>query len=225
MLLRTAKSRGPDAPTLASSLRSRVGPTGLRQNISVDDGGKTARSPGRARHKPLKPLRAGMPGDSGVLVYSCAFYQYKVHARPRVQRAPGVPHALFGRKLHQRLGRIASRGRNRFCTWGTVIARSEATKQSILSLRLDGLLRFARNDDLLLFVVPAKAGTHNPRRVWLRKVFASVPHREDTAYGSRRSPGRRWAALRILTATNSATENSAPCLQTPACWRGGRCCR
>src|SRR5882672_7249505 len=28
----------------------------------------TGRSPGRARRKPLKPLRAGMPGDSGVLV-------------------------------------------------------------------------------------------------------------------------------------------------------------
>jgi hypothetical protein len=68
MLLRTAKSCGPDAPTLASSSRSCVGPTGLRQNISADNGGKRARSPGRARHKPLKPLRAGMPGDSGVLV-------------------------------------------------------------------------------------------------------------------------------------------------------------
>src|SRR5712664_467885 len=68
MLQRTAKSCGPDAPTLASSLRSRVGPTGLRQNISAGDGGKRARSPGRARRKPLKPLRAGMPGDSGVLV-------------------------------------------------------------------------------------------------------------------------------------------------------------
>jgi hypothetical protein len=68
MLLRTAKSCGPDAPTLASSLRSRVGPTGLRQNISAGDGGKQARSPGRARRKPLKPLRAGMPGDFGVLV-------------------------------------------------------------------------------------------------------------------------------------------------------------
>jgi hypothetical protein len=65
---RTAKSCGPDAPTLASSSRSRVGPTGLRQDISADDGGKRARSPGRARHKLLKPLRAGMPGDSGVLV-------------------------------------------------------------------------------------------------------------------------------------------------------------
>ena len=33
MLQRTAKSCGPDAPTLASSLRSRVGPTGLRQDL------------------------------------------------------------------------------------------------------------------------------------------------------------------------------------------------
>jgi hypothetical protein len=98
MLQRTAKSCGPDTPTLVSSLRSGVGPTGLRQNLSADDGGKKARSPGRARHTPLKPLRAGMPGDSGVLVYSCAFYQYKVHTRPRVQRASGVPHALLGRK-------------------------------------------------------------------------------------------------------------------------------
>ncbi len=40
-------------------------------------------------------------------------------------------------------------------------------------------------------VVPAKAGTHNPWRVWLRKVSAFVPHRDDTAYGSRPSPGRR----------------------------------
>ena len=46
MLLRTAKSCGPDAPMLASSSRSCVGPTGLRQNLSADDGGKRARSPG-----------------------------------------------------------------------------------------------------------------------------------------------------------------------------------
>jgi hypothetical protein len=41
---------------------------GLDKTISASDGGKQARSPGRARNKPLKPLRAGMPGDSGVLV-------------------------------------------------------------------------------------------------------------------------------------------------------------
>jgi len=69
-----------------------------------------------------------MPGDSGVLVYSCAFYHYQVHTRPRVQRAPGVPHALFGRKIHQRLGRIARRGRERVFA---VIA--SAAKQSIFA--------------------------------------------------------------------------------------------
>jgi hypothetical protein len=114
MLLRTAKSCGPDAPTLASSLRSCVGPTGLRQDISADDGGKRARSPGRARRKPLKPLRAGTPGDSGVLVVTrVRFYQYKVHTRPRVQRASGVPHALclWREKVHAQLGRIAPRDR------------------------------------------------------------------------------------------------------------------
>src|ERR1700731_4346823 len=35
MLQRTAKSCGPDTPTLVSSLRSCVGPTGLGQNISA----------------------------------------------------------------------------------------------------------------------------------------------------------------------------------------------
>jgi hypothetical protein len=53
---RTAKSCGPDASTLASS---------WRKFSSAGDGDKKARSPGRARRKPLKPLRAGMPGDSG----------------------------------------------------------------------------------------------------------------------------------------------------------------
>src|SRR5882672_647139 len=46
-----------------------VGPTGRGQSLNpLGDGGKKDRSPGRARRKPLKPLRAGMPGDSGVLV-------------------------------------------------------------------------------------------------------------------------------------------------------------
>ena len=69
MLQRTAKSCGPDAPTLASSLAEfKSAQPGLDKNIFADDGGKRARSPGRARRKPLKPLRAGTPGDSGVLV-------------------------------------------------------------------------------------------------------------------------------------------------------------
>jgi hypothetical protein len=47
-LSRTAKSGGPDTPTLVSS---------RRDDDLADDGGKKARSPGRVRRTPLKPLR------------------------------------------------------------------------------------------------------------------------------------------------------------------------
>ena len=48
---------------------------------------------GRARRKPLKPSRAGMPGDPGATVVTNARAFY-THARLRVHRAPGIPHAL-----------------------------------------------------------------------------------------------------------------------------------
>src|ERR1700727_3420523 len=55
--------------------RSRVVPTPRRwrqvgddASHHADDGGKQARSPGRARNKLLKPSRAGMPGDPGATV-------------------------------------------------------------------------------------------------------------------------------------------------------------
>jgi hypothetical protein len=57
----------------ACGRRSRVVLTPRRRRqvggvSSADDGDKKARSPGRARRKPLKPLRAGMPGNSGATV-------------------------------------------------------------------------------------------------------------------------------------------------------------
>jgi hypothetical protein len=65
---RTVKSCGPDASTLASSLAEarsaqpcRAKPQSARRRW------QNSRSPGRARSKPLKPLRAGMPGDPGDL--------------------------------------------------------------------------------------------------------------------------------------------------------------
>ena len=110
MLQRTAKSCGPDAPTLASSSRRLVGPTGRGQNLNpLDDGGKRARSPGRARHKPLKPLRAGMPGDSGVLVVtrvlSITTSAHEAAGATGIRRSPRP----LGRKIQQHLGRIAPR--------------------------------------------------------------------------------------------------------------------
>jgi hypothetical protein len=125
MLQRTAKSCGPDAPTLASSSRRQVGPTGLRHAISAGDGGKQAWSPGRARRKPLKPLRAGTSGDSGVLVVTRVRSTTTKCTRGRgCQGHPAFPTPSQGRKIQQRLGRIAPRGRSRVRNESNVIGPS-----------------------------------------------------------------------------------------------------
>ena len=84
---RTAKSCGPDTPTLVSSSRN---------VIFAGDGGKRARSPGRARRKPLKPLRGECRVFSGVTVVTnaCAFYQY-ARGYGRAER-PAFPALLLG---------------------------------------------------------------------------------------------------------------------------------
>ena len=53
---------------LVSSRRRCTSPTGHRHHISADDGDKTNSSPGRARNKPLKPLRrnAACSGEPAV---------------------------------------------------------------------------------------------------------------------------------------------------------------
>src|SRR5216683_2715777 len=115
MLKRTAKSCGPDASTPASSFAEASRPNRVfDKTISADDGDKRARSPGRARRKPLKPLRAGMPGESGgPVVTTLVCLLHILHARLRVHWAPGIPHALvfLGRRIHAQLGRIAPRDR------------------------------------------------------------------------------------------------------------------
>ena len=109
---RTAKSCGPDAPTLASSLAEFCRPNrAMTKRYPRGDGGKRARSPGRARHKPLKPLRAGMPGDSGVLVVtrvrSTTTSAHEAAGAAGTRHSPRPP---LGRKINARLGRTAPRG-------------------------------------------------------------------------------------------------------------------
>ncbi|SHN69786.1 hypothetical protein SAMN05444170_1612 [Bradyrhizobium erythrophlei] len=88
---RTAKSCGPDAPMLASSLRG---------DDLAGDGDNKARSPGRARRNPLKHSRAGMPGDPGatVVTNSCVLFLYTRGCG--CVWVPGIPHALLGRARH-----------------------------------------------------------------------------------------------------------------------------
>src|SRR5258707_15331436 len=70
---------------------------------SADDGDKKARSPGRARNKPLKPLRAGMPG---CFWWTCGDYARVVLFFPTrgcgcIVR-PAFPTPSVGRKIHAR---------------------------------------------------------------------------------------------------------------------------
>src|SRR6202043_4247168 len=100
---RTAKSCGPDAPTPASSSRE--------AKLLGDDGGKKARSPGRARRKPLKPLRREgrvTPVDLAVTTLVCHQHFAREAAGATGTRLPCAL-CYFGRTDHAPLGRFAPR--------------------------------------------------------------------------------------------------------------------
>jgi hypothetical protein len=137
LISRTVKSCGPDAPTLASS---------FRRIICAGDGGKKARSPGRARSKPLKPLRREgrvKPVDLAATTLVC--HQHFAHeaagaAGTRLSLRP----LFFEAKDLAQLGRIAPRDRGRVSYAKARLCENGATKQSILFFaRRDGLLRGA----------------------------------------------------------------------------------
>src|SRR6266568_6027988 len=109
----------------------RVGPTGCRQNVSPLT--TVAKEPGRrgARRKPLKPLRAGTPGDSGVLVVTRVSSTNTKCTRGRgCNGHPAFPTPSLGGRYSNASGASRREGAN-VCV--AVIA-SEA-KQYILSLR------------------------------------------------------------------------------------------
>jgi hypothetical protein len=118
----------------------------------ADDGDKKARSPGRSRRKPLKPLRAGMPGDFRCdrCEYSCASCtNHFAHEAAGALGTRHSPRPLLGGRFLQNLGRVAPRESNacvqESCACAeAVIARSGATEAIQLTCLLcDGLLRGA----------------------------------------------------------------------------------
>ena len=77
---------------------------------SADDGDNKARSPGRARRKPLKPLRGECRAFSGVTVVTNARAFYTTRGCGRIGRpAFPAPSVFRGSKLPAKLGRIAPR--------------------------------------------------------------------------------------------------------------------
>jgi hypothetical protein len=70
---------------------ARLAQPGAARRRFAGDGDKMNSSPGRARHKPLKPLRR----ERRLIRSTCGDYRVHFFAHgPRVQRAPGVPCAL-----------------------------------------------------------------------------------------------------------------------------------
>src|SRR5258707_3739454 len=87
-----------------------------------------------------------MPGETGVTVVTmvvCLFYFACEAAGASSARHSLRPLSFRRRDVRVNVARNARRDRE---VVFAVIARSEATKQSTLPLRLHGLLRFARND-------------------------------------------------------------------------------
>ena len=91
-LSRTAKSCGPGAPVLALSFaRSK-----LSGKLLWDDGGNKPVT-GESSKETVKPSRRESRIASADLYARVRFLSYSLHTRPRVQRAPGFPCALFYR--------------------------------------------------------------------------------------------------------------------------------
>src|SRR5258705_8703710 len=99
----------------------------LRRLVRLNRAGQNLQSAGRRWQKSpiagestketVKTIACGnVGGFRGARCYSCAFYHYQVHTRPRVQRASGVPHALFGREINAK-PRTHRAARSRTCAW------------------------------------------------------------------------------------------------------------
>jgi hypothetical protein len=120
---RTAKSCGPDIPTLISSLRG---------DDLAGDGDNKPGSPGRARRKPLKPFAQGRPerirrtcGD-----FACVFFFFTRKAAGAID-APGFPCALRFRE-GQCFGITRAEfrhGKVEVCLFQVVVARLDRATQ------------------------------------------------------------------------------------------------
>ena len=95
--LRTVKSCGPDASTLASSLAEARSAQPGRTKPSIREATVAKQPDRRGEHEiSRKTIACGNVGCSGVLVVNTRVRstQYKLHTGLRVQWASGVPHAF-----------------------------------------------------------------------------------------------------------------------------------
>ena len=99
-------------PLLVSSSRRHIRPDRVWTSLqSADDGGKRNSSPGRARRKPLKPLRREGRMIPPTPVVSTPVLFVAQGAAGAVGTRPSLRPLFFGGRVHAQLGRIAPRER------------------------------------------------------------------------------------------------------------------
>jgi hypothetical protein len=128
MLPRTAKSCGPDAPALASSWRSFVGPDRVQTIPQSASDGDNKPITGESTKETVKTIACG---SAGLIRWTCGDYTRvlsTLHTRLRVHWASGAPHALRGGSFHaQPRAHRAARMRTCILTWLFQNSSSEAT--------------------------------------------------------------------------------------------------
>src|SRR6266436_2917381 len=124
-LQRTAKSCGSGAPTLALRSRER-----FRER-------RWQKSPvtGKSTKETVKTIAQGMPVDA-VYLWLLTRVLFLLHTRPRVQRASGIPCALFVlRDTRSRITRTRCAARMRaHVSTRAVIARTNGPQANTLSM-------------------------------------------------------------------------------------------
>jgi len=130
---RTAKSCRPDAPVAGVKFAMMLRIT--RMTVANKPG-----LAGESTKETVTPSRREGRIASAEPVCSCAFSTLLLHTRPRVQRAPGLPCALFflGRMILQTSGEACSENAESYPRVGNQMRKNT-------------------------FVVPANAGTHRDR--------------------------------------------------------------
>ena len=121
------KSCGPDASTPASSSAEACRPDRVRLRLyPLDDGDKKARSPGRVRDKPLKPLRReGRANSANPAVTTLVwFYFFPREAAGAASTRLSLRPLFSGATVHAQLGRFAPRGGGGVSTHSSLPAKA-----------------------------------------------------------------------------------------------------
>src|ERR1019366_448889 len=121
-----------------------------------------------------------MPGESGVTVVTnaCAFY-HCTRGCGRIGR-PAFPAPSDLQGARRKWQHSGASGREIAKPW----------LHTAGCLKIESVATHSVRTHAPLFVVPAKAGTHNHLRLLEQKPLATVPKREAAAYGSPLSRGR-----------------------------------